>query len=131
MNEFEFEQIIIKVFEDAGWQVRIPKPFQMENYKQICPDLEILYNDKSYGYVEVKRNLNPDKMLEKINQWKTILTELKPLLFIITDGIEYHVSIRGKEFELLHFVPGPLSYYAIVGLVEEWVEFLNKKEESI
>lgn len=130
MKEIELEKQIIKDFEAAGWTVKIPAPFTIDGCKQIRPDIEIFDDDKSFGYVEIKKCLNPRMMLQKVEQWKDIVSKLKPLLFIITDGVEYHVSIRGKEFEVLHFVPRPKTGYPIMALIEDYMAFLNKKDDK-
>ena len=122
-NGIELEKQIIKDFENAGWTVKIP-----DNHSYICPDFEIFDDNKSFGYVEVKRCLEPKMILRQVEQWKRIISSLKPLLFIITDGVEYHVSVRGKKFEVLHFIPSPKSGCAVLALVEDYLEFLNKKD---
>ena len=126
----ELEKKIIKDFENAGWTVKVPYPFSDGKHRYICPDFEIFDGDKSFGYVEVKKCLESRIMLRQVEQWKMIISSLKPLLFIITDGVEYHISIRGKKFEVLHFVPAPKTGYPVMALIEDYLEFLNKKDDK-
>ena len=127
MLERELEQQIIHRFEEAGWNVKIPKPIRLDNSRAIYPDIEIFDGDTSFGYVEVKSSLKPEILLKKIDQWKLMVRELKPKLFIITDGVEYHVSVYGNKFDVIYFPPSPKSYHALIGLVNEYVDFCEKK----
>lgn len=130
MTGLELEKEIKAKFEESGWIVKNPDRLKLGSGVCIFPDFAIYSGDNFYGYVDVYYNLKPERLLEKVRQGKLIIRELKPKLYIITDGFEFHVSVYGKEFETLHFVPGPESYYAIVGLIEEYTDYINDKEKK-
>ena len=119
----ELEKQIIDKFTNAGWTVK-----EVGRTSNIPADFEIFDDDQvSYGYVDVKYNLRPDLMMKQIERWRYIIKELKPKLFIITDGVQYHISTYGGDFEVIHFVPRPKTYYALKGLIEEFADYVNKK----
>ncbi len=106
-NAYELETEIIERFKKTGWNIIEPKLDQ--NYRF---DLEIGYDGDSYGYVEILLNRNDNNyLLNKINQARYIIDKLSPKLFIVTDGVEYHISFNKKPFETIHYLPKPNSFY--------------------
>ena len=108
MFEVELEKQIRQKFIDAGWDA-------IEDYgtKAYRPDITLSYQQKVMGYVEVicYREGNEKFLLKKLEQAKQYINIAKPIIFIVTDGNKYHVSIKGGPFEVIHFPPGPESYY--------------------
>ena len=127
MTELEFEKTIKTKFIDAGWDID-------DNYHEsfFRPDIALYHDKKLFGFVEVimYREGNEKFLLKKLEQISHIAKEIKPIIFVVTDGVRYHVSIKGKPFEVIHFAPGPFSYYAVMGLIEEYVDFYDNKEDK-
>ena len=132
--EKDLEEDVANKLIEAGWEVKKqPKLFDKENKEMISPDMEILFEGKSFGYVDlyISKNKNPRFLLNKISIMKRILenANVKPLLLVLTDGFEYHISEKGKAFEMIHYIPSP-QYYRNIFLINDYVEAVDDKERK-
>lgn len=124
----EFEKEIRKKFEDKGWETQIIKK------DPIYADFALFFSGKLMGYVDTfmfkNERLNERLLLKKIKRDLNFIKEKKPLLFIITDGISYHISACGEPFEEQHYAPGPYDYITIKGMISEYCDFIIAKQKG-
>ena len=103
MNELfqraiDLERNVAEMFERAGWECE-------RGSKQYF-DITLKRENKVIGYVETYI-LNPEQMLKKKERIFRGLEELKPVLFILTDGNTFETYIKG---EYIYTTTVPLSY---------------------
>lgn len=126
LTGIELEKLVFDKFVEAGWDVKVDRG------ATISPDMEIFYDGKNYGVVEtyLSKRGNPKFLLDKIDKIKAMLKIIgkDPILLILTDGFEYHISEYGKPFETLHFVPSPTSFY-VSNLIKDNND-VNDKEDK-
>lgn len=128
----EHEERICQMFAERNW---VLKKCDSKNSESLYTDFE-LYDDNNYfyGYVDVLlfNNPNPKRLLDMIKKIKHWLDhrEKIPLIFIITDGIEYFISFKGKPFETFHYIPSPTSYEIHIALIDDYMEYFAKEEEA-
>ncbi len=129
MNEANgnlLEEEIKHIFKEAGWDIRAAQT----PHGSFCPDFEIFSENRLYGYVEVYNAANPEVLVAKINKIKRWLEGLgqMPLLLILTDGFEFHISEYGEPFEMYHYVPSPTSYPVLVSLIKDYVASISGQD---
>lgn len=106
MNErmkqgIELENRMADLFMKAGWEC--------EHMASNMPfDITLKKEDIVYGYVETYICKNPRILKEKVERIQKYLDEIKPKLFILTDGISFETYFDGVYFSTTTI---PVGYY--------------------
>ncbi len=87
----EHEKRIADLFTKAGWDCDLSHPNNQF-------DITLKKDGKIYGYVDTYLGCNPKTLDRLARRVKTILDEIKPELYILTDGYSYEIYINGRYF---------------------------------
>lgn len=111
MNERVIALNVLTIFKNLGWAVNMEEVINGHRF-----DLTLRYENKIYGFVEVIRS---DNLLEKAKDITFILNEIvkevKPLIFVITNGYAYDVYHKGEFFGTLSVPPTPEDVNLLFG----------------
>lgn len=130
-NRYKFDAVefMKKIKEkclNAGWDVHDSDTNQSSRGPDFC-----LYKDEElFGYIDTFYGLKGRWWNTKREIAYRIINELKPKLYILTDGIEFHVSVRGLPFVLLHFIPGSDDYEHLAVISQEYAKDFFERQFS-
>ena len=94
LSRKELVELCVNVFSRLGWNVK-------KNKKIICDpfilksDIVLLLGEKEYGYVDVVTDFSKDSLIKEKKQVQLVIENVKPKLFILTNGMEYDVFWDG------------------------------------
>lgn len=106
----ELEAHIINIFTKAGWNcvfAKEPSSF----------DVVLTKGGVEYGYVEAIYMMNGRALKRKVEKIKACLEELKPMLFIVTNGTVFETYFDGVYYATTTI---PIEYQAFVKMQEDW-----------
>ena len=108
MTEFEIIQKCATIFENLGWDVRTEEIFELGRKNPFRFDMILRHNGEVYGFVEVINRDNLKERAEKILEvLSSVVGDLKPKVFIITNGFSFDVYHFGKFYGSLTVPPTP------------------------
>jgi len=112
-------EIILKcrtIFENLGWEVRTEEVFEIGPCNPFRYDIVLRHNGEVYGFVEV---ISSEDLVDKAKTIKvlldTVVTQMKPRVFVITNGYTYDVYLKEKLYGSLTVPPSPELVDIVLG----------------
>ena len=100
------EKKVLEMFSQQGWDCNFEQKMIEMPGRMFVPDITLMKDGQIHGFVEcISGNVTHKKREQVLH----IISEYKPKLFILTDGISYEVYINSK---FIGTMSTPLSYEA-------------------
>ena len=121
MTELEAREKCNTIFTRLGWKVSVDKYYKYDtNCKSIKPTFILRYNGKVYGFVEivtsdgdfVKKCKKASALIE------TVIKDIKPPIFIVSNGYVYDLFILGESCGTLTVPPMPDEIDILMGKID-------------
>ena len=123
LPESILEKEIAQRFQDSGWDCMFhTQRLKTPDGRMFCPDIVLAKDGKVYGYVEcfTPQLLTPDR----VNRITYGVEELKPEIFVLTDGVNYEVYFDGKYLGTMT-VPMSFSRFGQLKRFDYYAKRLN------
>lgn len=116
MLEREVMQKCVGIFENLGWDVRTEEVFELGRHNPFRHDIVLRHNGEIYGFVEV---IGSDNLMHKAKVVKslldTVIKEMKPRIFVITNGFSYDLYLPNEFYGSLTIPPTPEEMALLLG----------------
>lgn len=94
MNEAEIVDVCLSLFTNLGWNVKREETID-HNGTPLKMDLSLYDGNTLDGYVEIVTYMTPSALITKKKAINIILSEYKPTVFILTNGMTFDVFYNG------------------------------------
>ena len=109
------EKQAVSLFEMAGWVVTASEKRH---------DLELSFNGKSAGFVEIFKDISESNVAKKITLFKKSLLQEKPKIAVLTNLYTFFVSYNGKPFIEIRHAPTPYEREYLEDFLKEQLELM-------
>ncbi len=127
-NESEVESHCINIFTNLGWDVEREKIVEGINFR---PDITLSYNGQTCGFVEIVADMSIEIIKRKKDLMTSFLDEVKPRLFVLTNGESFDIFYNGKYATTQTVPPSPegMSAMGRIMMYYEKLQEVMKKDE--